>query len=680
MKTEGLPHRAALFVDLKVVESATSAGYHIATVEGVIMRAIARAMVAVAALFFVSNAEAAAPLEAFARLPAMSALEISEDGSAVAYVRVQEGRQIIVVQQLTGEVLQQVSFGDAKVRYLAWAGPDYVVVVTSVTAIVHGVLNEGEQYQATALNVRNGRTAQLMRRVRERQRYLNVLAGDPVPGVWEGQPVVFVEALAAAEGSSSFRVDLMRVDLDDGDGHLHQIGGPNTTNFLITREGEVIAQTTYDSVTTRWVLSLRRGNSWQDVHTMDARVDIPRLGALTTDRAGVHVAIRDNEEAEWRWVAFSRASGAMNDTSLPSRAALIYDVNSSHMAHVVAEHFSEYTFVAPAHQATWSRILSALPNRQVTLVSSTPDFGKVVVYVEGTGFAGNYLLFDAVSQSLTQVGRAYPDIPASEIAEVRAIRYRAQDGLEIPAYLTLPPGRSPTNLPLVMLPHGGPQSRDYAGFDWMAQALASRGYAVLQPNFRGSSGYGAAFIDAAYGEWGRKMQTDLSDGITYLANRGIVDPSRACIMGASYGGYAALAGVTLQSGIYRCAVAIAGVSDVAELLRGEARQGGRRTSSYRYWTRYLGVESIDDPRLESVSTVRAAGNGEAPVLLIHGRDDTVVPFSQSTAMQRALSSYGRNVRLVELESEDHYLSREATRIQAMQAAVQFLEQHNPPSQ
>jgi dipeptidyl aminopeptidase/acylaminoacyl peptidase len=124
------------------------------------------------------------------------------------------------------------------------------------------------------------------------------------------------------------------------------------------------------------------------------------------------------------------------------------------------------------------------------------------------------------------------------------------------------------------MPHGGPEARDYPVFDWWAQAFASRGYVVLQPNFRGSTGYGAAFLRAGYGEWGRKMQSDISDGLAFLVDAGIADPGRACIVGASYGGYAALAGVTLQKGLYRCAVSVAGISDLQKMVATDVYESG----------------------------------------------------------------------------------------------------------
>lgn len=640
------------------------------------MRFLANAFLAVAAVIVFSGSAAATPIEAFARLPAMSNVDISDDGTAVAYVRLQDTQQVVVAQELGGNVLQEVSLGEDKVRGVSWAGPDHIVIVSSVTAAIPGLLTRGERYQASALNVRTGSSVQLLRRIRERQSYLNILLSSPVIGTWQGQSVAYVVGLAAGEGN--YRVDLLRVDLDDGEGHLHQMGALTTEGFLVTPEGEVIAQTRYEDETSRWTLSLRQGGGWRDVHQLNVPVDVPQIGALTPDGAAVLVAARSDGPEGWQWLEFARDGGARSVSAIPVRAGLITDNRARLLAHVVTDHFSAYTFNDPAKQAVWDSIAQVFPGRQVQLTSSTPDFSKVIVYVEGTGYAGNYILYDSGARSLRQIGRAYPAIPADAISEVRAITYNAQDGLEIPAYLTLPAGREARGLPLIVLPHGGPQARDYASFDWMAQGLASRGYAVLQPNFRGSSGYGQAHVEAAYGEWGRKMQTDLSDGITYLASRQIIDPARVCIMGASYGGYAALAGVTLQDGIYRCAVSIAGVSDVAEMLRDDIRVTGRRNSGYRYWIRYLGVETVDDRRLEQVSPVRAAGNGRAPVLLIHGRDDTVVPYSQSTDIERALRDARRPVQLVELASEDHYLSREPSRIQMMREAVRFLEEHNPP--
>jgi dipeptidyl aminopeptidase/acylaminoacyl peptidase len=275
------------------------------------------------------------------------------------------------------------------------------------------------------------------------------------------------------------------------------------------------------------------------------------------------------------------------------------------------------------------------------------------------------------------IGPAYEGIKPDDLADVAVAAYPAKDGMKINAFLTLPIGREPKNLPLIVLPHGGPAARDDAGYDWWAQALASRGYAVLQPQFRGSGGFDWSLEAAGFGEYGRKMQSDLSDGVRALAGKGYIDPKRVCIVGASYGGYAALAGVTIEQGVYRCAVAVAGVADMRKMV-GDGLVAANRNSTVRYWDRFVGAKNPTDPVYDQISPVRHAAQASAPILLIHGRDDTVVPFEESVRMEAALKSANKPVEFVILANEDHWLSREETREQMLKATVTFLEKNNPP--
>jgi dipeptidyl aminopeptidase/acylaminoacyl peptidase len=232
---------------------------------------------------------------------------------------------------------------------------------------------------------------------------------------------------------------------------------------------------------------------------------------------------------------------------------------------------------------------------------------------------------------------------------------------------------------LVVLVHGGPAARDNPGFDWWAQAIASRGYAVLQPQFRGSAGFGRKFLEAGFGEWGAKMQTDVSDGVRDLVKQGIIDPKRVCIAGASYGGYAALAGAVFDAGAYRCAVADAPPADLRGLLAYEKTvSNSDQNAAVRYWDRFMGVQRPNDPRLDAISPARHADQAAIPVLLIHGQDDTVVPYEQSKIMAGALKRAGKPVQFVTLKGEDHWLSRSETRLQMLTAMMTFIETHNPP--
>jgi dipeptidyl aminopeptidase/acylaminoacyl peptidase len=298
-----------------------------------------------------------------------------------------------------------------------------------------------------------------------------------------------------------------------------------------------------------------------------------------------------------------------------------------------------------------------------------------VVRVDSPKEGPAYALVDIAARKGSWIAVEAPGVDGA-LSPRTAISFKAADGTSLSGYLTTPQGREAKALPLVVLPHGGPQSRDEPGFDWWAQALASRGYAVLQVNFRGSDGFGWTFLSAGFGQYGRKMQTDLSDGVRYLAGKGVIDAKRVCIVGASYGGYAAMAGPTLDPGVYRCAVALAGISDMRRMVAWDKDRSS--VASERYWRRYVGVEGRATQSFRDISPIEHIDRVDAPMLLIHGKDDTVVPYEQSQIMADALKKAGKSVEFVTLKSEDHWLSHGETRLQMLQATIDFLEKNNPP--
>jgi dipeptidyl aminopeptidase/acylaminoacyl peptidase len=339
-----------------------------------------------------------------------------------------------------------------------------------------------------------------------------------------------------------------------------------------------------------------------------------------------------------------------------------------------------YTFFDAKLQASWNAVVKAFPGDRVSLQSWSNDKRKLLVWVDSPTLGPAYGLIDLDTKSARYLSDVYLGLGDNGVSEVRPIKYKAADGLEITGYLTLPKGKNPKNLPLVVLPHGGPEGRDTLGFDWWSQALASRGYAVLRPNFRGSEGFGWKFVQAGFGQWGKAMQTDLSDGVRYLAKQGTIDPKRVCIVGGSYGGYAALAGATLDRGVYRCAASVAGPADLKRMLiDSNERFNSGNNSTLRYWLRFMGADRVRDPDLAAISPAKMADKVDIPLLLIHGKDDTVVPYVQSTIMADAMKKAGKPVELVTLDGEDHWLSRGATRLQMLTSVVGFLEKNNPPN-
>lgn len=294
-----------------------------------------------------------------------------------------------------------------------------------------------------------------------------------------------------------------------------------------------------------------------------------------------------------------------------------------------------------------------LPNRFNTLADKTRDERYFIVRSTSDVVAPEYYLLDTADNKLAlqKIGSSNPGIRSELLAPMRTINYPAKDGARIPGYLTVPAGALAENLPLVVMPHGGPIARDSWGFDPWVQFLASRGYAVLQMNFRGSDGYGADWYWAAHQDWGGLTYSDITDGTRWAVAKGIADPKRICIVGASFGGYAALLAATRDSDLYRCAVSISGVSDLPEMLVDE-----RRFTNSKIARRQVGTDSA---KLKEDSPRRHVGKVSIPVLMIHGDHDYTVTFDQTKMMASALKSAGKQYKVVKIEGADHYYSEDS---------------------
>jgi dipeptidyl aminopeptidase/acylaminoacyl peptidase len=324
-----------------------------------------------------------------------------------------------------------------------------------------------------------------------------------------------------------------------------------------------------------------------------------------------------------------------------------------------------------SYEADYKRIQQKLPGKEISIVSRTQDERLWLIAAQGDTEPGEAYLFDRNSKRLTFQYRVREKLPREHLARMRPVRYRSSDGLEIPAYLTLPKGVEPKGLPAVILPHGGPWSRDTWGYRGLVQFLANRGYAVLQPNFRGSTGYGKQFLNAGNRQWGEKMQDDLTWGVKYLIEQGIADPKRVGILGGSYGGYATLAGVTFTPDLYAAAVALVAPSNLITLLE----------SIPPYWeaVRVMFYKRMGDPstpegrsQLERQSPLNAASKIKTPLLLIHGANDPRVKQRESDQIVVALRDRGFPVQYLVAPDEGHGFARPVNNMAAFAAAEKFL--------
>lgn len=315
----------------------------------------------------------------------------------------------------------------------------------------------------------------------------------------------------------------------------------------------------------------------------------------------------------------------------------------------------------------------------VYVYDSSEDGRSFLLFIESPRDPPGYYYYLTESRRIEALGPTQQSMTEVQLPRASVVNYTARDGKQLAGYLTVP-AKAPKDqrLPLVMYPHGGPESRDSLSFDSWAQYFVSRGYAVFQPNFRGSDGYGRAFAQSGYGEWGRGMQDDISDAVKALVDQGVADPERVCIVGASYGGYAALAGATLTPEIYKCAVSVAGISDLQEFITWRKRGWSSDSASYVYMLKAIGNPATDAQRLRDTSPAQQIAKIKAPILLVHGTDDLIVPISQSRMMKRLLDQSGRKTELIELEHEGHGGWTKQNEKYAMSAIGAFLWRHLGP--
>lgn len=334
-------------------------------------------------------------------------------------------------------------------------------------------------------------------------------------------------------------------------------------------------------------------------------------------------------------------------------------------------------------RAAMQRQIDVLLPDRVNILSGDPR-RAVLVRSYGDVDPGTWYYFDIAKKSLVTVGKARTSIDPARMRPMEVMSYKAADGLTIPAYLTRPTAltasatsaTSATSAPMIVLIHGGPLARDHWGWDAEVQLLANRGYLVFQPQFRGSSGFGRRFEEAGFGEWGKAMQDDITDGVRHLVAQGIADPQRICIVGASYGGYAALWGLVKTPELYRCGISFAGVTDIGHLFS-DWNDLRFDKASRQLMKRHIGDSSMSATLFDPVSPLRHAARIEAPVLLMHGREDERVPIAHGRRMRDAPEASGKKVTWVVFNEEGHGLYYQHSQVAYFEAMLDFLGKHLP---
>jgi len=632
-----------------------------------------------------AESKAPPPIEDYGKLPAMEHITLSPSGQKYAFIRTENGKKRVVVATTDNHILAAPDVGTAKVERLQWAGEDHLLIHTSATVALGGEFTAAKQelFAVIVFDLAHSKVFSVFINP-GRENVAKTVAGSygtaRIDGHWYGFFGGFSYENGRLKQESGGRIydDLYKVDLDTGAFVMASPGQEHIRSWLVGPDGAIAARLLYDQRNGAWRL-LASGWGGQELARGSAptgNVRVLGFGHTASDLL-VETGGTDHDVIQEIALANGQVKATYDSDEIGSP---LFD-RTTHLW--VGDTFetddaTTSRLFAGEHEAKLRGALKAFPAYIPHLISYSADFNRMIVMTDGGDDAGSYWIVDIGKHSADWLGSRYPTVEAAHVGSVRWVDYKAADGLPMRGVLTLPPGRAAKSLPLVVMPHGGPEAHDTLGFDFWAQAFAGRGYAVWQPNFRGSDGSSNAFRDAGYGQWGRKMQTDISDGVSELARQGLVDSKRACIVGWSYGGYAALAGVTIQHGLYRCAVSYGGVSDLDGMLNDADDRSGDVSSATRFWRRFMGAKPGWSTGLGEISPVRLADRADAPILLIYGKDDTVVPPDQSRSMERALRRAGKPVELVTFPGADHWLFEEPSRIAMTKASVDFVIKYNPP--
>jgi len=639
--------------------------------------------IAIAAPSLVSaQTEAPPPLSVYGELPLVEDAAISNSGLYIAFLARIRGERTVLVLNKELKPVTTFAVGEAKIRSIRFVGDESILMVKSTTEDLQQrfVLDKLEVFRGLILPLDSAREPFYI--FSDQRDIENGLFGSygfrQTNNGWVG----YFGGLELTRDAGSSRQRLV-----SGRPALFEVN-------LRTNKAKRVIRSGREGMNDDWLIGVdgkpaatfeigRKNGEWS-IENADGK----ELATGTNTKGGAYIvglgkdgntliySSNDplNERTRWFEVPLDGDASAKEVLDDVSIGGAYFDrTNGKMIGYRRGGGSSRSVFFDPEMEKAAGSLRRAFPKVRMRMADWTSDFRYVLVRTSGNGDSGSWFVVNVAQLEAKFIAAERPSIGANQVGPISKFEYSAADGLEMDGILNLPPGREPQNLPAIMLPHGGPNSHDTTSFDWMAQAFASRGYAVFQPNFRGSTNRGGSFRRASYGQWGRKMQTDISDGLEELVKIGIIDPDRVCILGASYGGYAALAGVTLQNGIYKCAVAIAPVSDLKMLKISEVRESGRS----RLLDRALDEELGPEGEFESFSPRKQAERADAPILLIHGKDDTVVLFEQSDKMADALDDADKPHRFIALDGEDHWLSRSQTRKQTLAAAMQFVREHNP---
>jgi dipeptidyl aminopeptidase/acylaminoacyl peptidase len=600
------------------------------------------------------------PVREFFRHPERGYFRISPDGKTLAFMEPYERRMNINVQPLAGGEPRRLTNETARdIQDHFWKGPQRLVYIKD--------FGGDENFHVVSVNIDGSGVKDLTPFEGVRAEIIDQLRDFPD------------ELLVGLNKRNKEVFDAYRLNLKTGELALVAENPGNITSWLTDHAGNIRGAQTSDGVNTSFLYRDGATGSFKTVLTTSFRDAFNPLfftfddkllyAASNIGRDKQAIVLVDPATAKEQRVLFEHPEVDVDSLAFSHKRKVLTEID-------FVTWKPERKILDAQTEKLYAALRQQLPGYEFAIQSMTDDEDRMVVAAFNDRTPGTRYLYDAKTDKLTKLGEIAPWLPEAKMAHMKPIEYTTRDGLTIHGYVTLPNSGEAKHLPVVVNPHGGPWARDVWGWNPEVQMLANRGYAVLQMNFRGSTGYGRSFWQASFKQWGRKMQDDITDGVQYLVKQGIADPKRICIYGGSYGGYATLAGVTYTPDLYACAVDYVGVSNLFTFMN----------TIPPYWKPFLEMmhEMVGDPEkdkdlLAATSPALNVDRIKAPLFIAQGARDPRVNIDESNQMVKALKARGIDVPYMVKENEGHGFHNEENQFDFYEAMDGFLAKYLRPS-
>ena len=626
------------------------------------------------------------PTATFASLPRIESIQLSPSGRHLAVLRHHDGQTFLETHTVTGQDAHPVVSTDNReyiITWFRWINDERLLVSMRFAATPEAT--DTVETRLMAVN-RDGteQTANLLK-----QGGFSSLFGQKHVPQFEYQLVGMIpgdprHVLLALDLEHPNAPDVYKVDVYSGERQLVQANPSSKSDrsaifhWIADRTGAVRSGVGQFQTAVHAIVRQPESTLWRELADYDLAKETG-LVPLAFDADPAWLYVRDQHRGKtaiFKLNVMDRAADrvlVVADPKFDLNGELVYAPGRKKVVGVrysaADERVLFWDFDAQRLQA---RIDRAIPGT-VNVIHSSSDDGRLhVVKSSGAAQPPRWSIFDEQDGRMVLLGRSYPDLETAALAAPTTTYVTARDGKELQVFLTVPKDRDPRHLPMIVFPHGGPAARMPGAFNYWTQWFVSRGWAVLEPRFRGTEGYGDDVLRAGFQRWGLEMQNDLTDVVQYAVRAGIANAGRICIVGSGYGGYAALMGVVKTPDLYRCAVSLGGVTDLPQLVsdgRGYLNQKPMVEARIGSWWN-------DRDRLRETSPVAHAQGMRTPLLLMHGSMDRSVPVSQSRNLADALkAANATNARYVELPLADEALRREEDRLHVFSEMERFLTQH-----